>query len=445
MSNETIRPSSMEGIKRLAKSIKREQGIGHQHALDKAARRGGFQNFRHADNVLRAQGSPTKRPPAGHPVLITMYWKDRQTDVRGRETLTIRLSVPWADLIAPAQFQNHRAFVNFRVEGPDHLARSALTSSQSQARRLACATARALQFMDATRLRPSKSYRKAYPGGSSTNAMPGHDHHSVWYDSESKRYLFADEPYEKAEESKTAERVEWARRHGYVIVKPEWPGMYAPDGGSRLYLIADAKKGIPLEPIVTALNRLPAPITEKTWNGESAPMLPYFLSPGTIANAEAEAAAKEQTKQTLRKASGQRNTTGYVWTFVGPQRRPNARMPTEVHGEVGHLLKSVLAVTHHRKGVYNRVDAIRSELDEWTQREYKPTELPDDQFFDLYYRDAPVLTFPRSLPAEERAHYADCLARVKTTLAKHYPDCAPLRAMLKRVDAAIASLQSWVS
>jgi len=32
--------------------------------------------------------------------------------------------------------------------------------------------------------------------------------------------------------------------------------------------------------------------------------------------------------------------------------------------EVGRLLKSVLVTTYHRKGVYNRVNAIRSELDE---------------------------------------------------------------------------------
>ena len=443
MSNEAIRPSSLEGIKRLAKSIRTEQGIKYLQALDEAARRGGFQNFRHANNTLPALGSPAKHSPVGHPVFITAYWKDRETGARGRETLTIGLSVPLGDLITAAQFQNNRAFVNFRAEGPDHLARSAMTSSQSQARRLVCTTARTLQFMDTTKLRPSKSYSRAYPGGRSINAVPGHDHHSIWYDRESKRYLFADEPYEKAAESKAVERTDWAKRHGFVIVKPVWAGMYNPDGGSRLYLIADAEKGIPLGPIVATLNSLPAPITEQTWNGESAPTLPYFVSPGSVAKSKVEVVTKERAKLAPRKSGGERNTEGYIWTFVGPQRRPKGQMPIEVHAELGGLQKSVLAATHHRKGVYNRVDAIRSELDEWIQREYKPTELQNDQFIDLYYRDAASPTFSRSLSNEERARHADSLAQVKAILGKYYPDCAPLRAMLKRADTAIASLHSW--
>lgn len=120
-------------------------------------------------------------------------------------------------------------------------------------------------------------------------------------------------------------------------------------------------------------------------------------------------------------------------------------MPIEAHAEVGRLLKSVLAVSYRRKGVYNRVDAIRSELDEWTQREYKRDELPDDKFFDLYYRDCPPPRDLRSLPAEERTRLVENLTQVKTTLAKHYPSCEPLRAMLKRADAAIVSLHTWAS
>ena len=443
MSNETICPSSLDGIKRLAKTIKHEQGIKHHQALEEAAKLGGFQNFRHANNILVANHSPVKQQES-HIVFITAYWKDRNTNTRGRETLTIRLSMPWGELIQPAQFQNHRAFINVRAEGPDHLARSDMSSSQSGARRLVCATARTLNFMDATKLRPSKSHSKAYPGGRLTNAVPGKDHHSVWYDRESKRYLFVDEPYEKAVESRVSERAEWAKRHGHMIQKPDWPGMYNPDGGSRLYLIADAKKGIPLEPIIAVLNMLPTPITEENWNGESAPMPPYFVSPGTIAKAE-ESTKKEKAKQAPRKSVGKNNTVGYIWTFVGPQRRPNARMPIETHAEVGRQLKSVLAVSYHRKGVYNRVDAVRSELDEWTQREYNHEELPNEQFFDLYYHGTEHAKYERSMPAEERGRHIESLTLVKIMLAKYYPDCTPLRAMLKRIDAAINSLQSWTS
>lgn len=439
MSREAIRPSSLDGIKRLAKSLKVERGIQHIRALDEAARLAGFQNFRHASKTLR-NGVKPEHSRSGYRTFITVYWKNREAGSSGRETLSIMLSQQWSDLITQPQLQNHRALIDFRPEGPDHLARHHLVQSQSQARRTTCAAARTLQFMDATKLRPSKSHSRAYPGGRSSNAIPGRDHYSVWYDRDTKRYLFADEPYEAAAESNAAERTAWAQRHGYVMAKPTWAGMYNPDGGSRLYLVADVKKGIPLEPIVAALDRLPAPVVEATWHGESAPTAPIFVSPGAVA----EARAKKLKQKQPRQANGQRNSVGYVQTFVGPQRRPKGKMPIDVHAEVGALLKSVLVDTYHRKGVYNRLNSVRSELDEWTQREYNHDELPNERFFELYYHESST-TFSRYLPVDERRRHIDSLERVKQILRSHYPDCPPLRSLVGKVDSAIKSMQTWTS
>jgi hypothetical protein len=436
MSNDSIRPSSLDGIKRLAKSLKRERGIPHLQALDEAARKGNFQNFRHARGVLLARGTPAAAP-AGHLTYVTVYWKDRKAGGDGRETLPVRLSVPWGELITPAQLPHHRAFVRFRGSAPDHLERDAMAETQSHARGLACAAARTLQFMDATKLRPSRSHSRAFPGGRSVNAVPERDHYSIWYDRATKRYLFVDEPYEKAVAAHAGERAAWAARHSQVIVQPNWPGMYNPDGGTRLYLISDAEQGVPLPPIATALDALPTPVVEASWNGESAPILPLFFSPGAptrpVTLPRVERAAKP---------GAPRNTLGYVQTFVGPQRRPKGRMPIEVHAEVGQLLKSVLAVSYHRDGVHKRVDAVRSELDEWTQREYTHAELPNEEFFDLYYH-GDHSTFQRSLSREEGERHVRSLEVAKQRLAEHYPDCAPLRSVLKKLDAAIASLQGW--
>lgn len=439
MSSEAIRPSTLDGIKRLAKSLKVERGIQHVRALDEAAKAAGFQNFRHASNVLRS-GAKQERPGGGHHLFLTAYWKEREGTRSGRETLSIWLSALWSELITPLQFRNHRGLRHFRAEGPDHLARERTNYSQSEARRAVCAAVRAFHFMEATRLRPSKSHSRIFPGGRSITTVPGCDHESLWYDGETKRYLLVDEPYEKSIEYRVEEREVWAREKGFVIVKPQWLGMYVPDQGSRLYLIADAKKGIPLQPIAAALDKLPPPFIEADWNGESAAMLPLFVSPGAIAAAEA---AKDRPKAQARPA-GARSTVGYVQTFVGPRRRPKGRMPIEAHVEVGRLLKSVLKGTFDRKGVYNRVDSIRSELDEWTQREYDHAELPNERFFDLYYRDSgsPVL---RPLTVAERDDYQVSLVKAKEILVKHYPDCPPLRSLLKKVDAAAKSLQNWAA
>lgn len=284
MSRKSTRPSTLDGIKRLATSLKAKQQIQHSQALDLAAQAAVFQNFAHAKRALQQAPGPIQRQ-TGHLLLLTAYWKDPKTSTSGRETLVIFLSSPWTDLITPALFKNHHALAHFRAESSDHLARGPLTSSQSEARRSVCAAARAFQFMDATKLRPSRSFSRAYPGGDSRNAVPGRDHYSIWYDRTTKRYLFADEPYENSIKDKLHEREAWAERHGYAIVKPEWSGMYAPDIGSRLYLIAHQTKGIPLMPIVAALDKLPKPMIEEHWNGESAAMMPYFVSPGSIAKA----------------------------------------------------------------------------------------------------------------------------------------------------------------
>ena len=437
MSSEAIRPTTLEGIKRLAKSLKVERRVQHVQALDVASQAAGFQNFRHASNALRTSPAP-EQEIRGYRFFLTAYWEQRESSASGRETLTIWLSSPWTNLITPLQLKNHPALAGFRKDGPDHFVHERQQNSQSHARNYVCAAARVFHFMDATKLRPSQGYSRGFPGGDFINAIPGHDHDSVWYDPKTRRYLFADEPYEGAAEGRKPEREAWAKRHGFVIVKPEWAGMYAPDLGSRLYLVTDKTKGIPLSTVAASLNMLPSPIVESTWNGESAPMKPFFVSPGTAA----KAAAVKDKPQAPHKLNGQRNSVEYVQTLVGPRRRPVGRMPIESHAEAGRLLKSVLVVAYNRKGVYKRINSIRCELDEWVQREYSDNELPSEQFNKLYYKETGA-TFSRSITESERKSHAESLAQVKKILGKHYPDCSPPRMLLKKVDAAVGSLTSW--
>ena len=37
------------------------------------------------------------------------------------------------------------------------------------------------------------------------------------------------------------------------------------------------------------------------------------------------------------------------------------------------------------------------------------------------------------------------LRALKQILTQHYPDCPPLRALMKKLDAAIGSMQTWAS
>lgn len=93
MSSEAIRPSTLDGIKRLAKSLKVERGIQHVRALDDAAQAAGFQNFRHASDALLTAASKAERPRPGYCTFLTAYWKDRDGEGGGRETFRLAVRV----------------------------------------------------------------------------------------------------------------------------------------------------------------------------------------------------------------------------------------------------------------------------------------------------------------------------------------------------------------
>ena len=118
---EAIRPSTLAGIKRLARSLKVERSIRHMPALDAAAQVAGYQNFRHASNTLRQRpGIPLFCTVC--PVFSTACRKDRAAGSTGRETLTAHAVLSMGDLMTASPFQSHRALDAFRAEGSDHLA-----------------------------------------------------------------------------------------------------------------------------------------------------------------------------------------------------------------------------------------------------------------------------------------------------------------------------------
>jgi hypothetical protein len=56
-------PSTLDGVKRLAKRIKKAEGIQHAHALDKAAQQAGYRNFAHARRQLALRAIPKPFQP----------------------------------------------------------------------------------------------------------------------------------------------------------------------------------------------------------------------------------------------------------------------------------------------------------------------------------------------------------------------------------------------
>lgn len=257
-----IEPSTLGGIKRLAKQIKRLEGITHTAALDVASQSAGYQNFNHARNTL------SNLKVSQYPVQIHAYWRDKETCEKGSETLTLLLPCDWREFLSPSEFSLIRELWHYSVMGNADLSRKTFLNSKNAARESLCAVARTLQFIEATRLRPSRGLVRAYPNSDKKHRVPGQDHISIWYDKQ-KRYLIASEPYHDRYAECGVERDNWLRTHQYTEVKLEWTGMYNPYGGTHLYLISGNEKGIPLDSLVPAVNKLPNPISVDDWEQPS--------------------------------------------------------------------------------------------------------------------------------------------------------------------------------
>ncbi|MES1973345.1 MAG: hypothetical protein V4472_12880 [Pseudomonadota bacterium] len=292
MSEKSVRPSTIDGIKSLAKSIKRDKGIKHSEALDCAAQAAGFSNFTHATREL---GDKPR-----HFLWITARWFDRATKERGQETLKVGFDRPYAELVSPSQARSDRYLGNVRADAPDHLVILSMSENVDLARRHVCEVARTLQFIDATGLKPSDA-RRPYPKGRFDNRVPNQDHASVWWDPVHRRHVLADEPYVRPEDPISEERLAWAKRYGWEIVKPAWGSIYWTDGGCWLFLMTDRAKGPSLKPLADALEKAPKPVAAKRWTGFSGAYHAAVDTPGTRAGAAAKEAAVAKVRKPARK------------------------------------------------------------------------------------------------------------------------------------------------
>ncbi|MBA8906463.1 DUF5623 domain-containing protein [Aminobacter ciceronei] len=433
MSFTTIRPSSIEGIKRLAKVISKRDDIRHSEALDQASQVSGFANYQHARRSIGDRAAEGEADQTF--VYVSCHWRDAKTHVSGQETIRVSLSKSLDELIKPIQYRYARNLGRYRRVASDHVVDEFRPDGASGALARVCAAARTLQFMDITGLRPSKAL--VAPRGGYRNRLPGNDHGSSWYDPIAKQHVAADEPYLGRALSMAGERQAWAHENNWSLVKPKWKGMYLPEGGCELFLMADNTSGYSLDPIVAALSKAPAPAEPEYCDRVAVEATGFFLSPGEKRDA-AQKAAKPATRKVTGVSRGPTNSIEFQLLLGGRRRRPKAIMPVEDHAQVGRLLKEALAAIGRRAVAYKRVNAVRSELDDWVQCEHDRKAMSDEVFFGLYYRD---LGGPGHRTVADESGGQESLRQAKAILASRYPDCAPLRALFKKIDFAIAALK----
>lgn len=435
MNGNDIRPTTIVGIKRLANAIRKSEGVRHWSALDTASRRAGFANFRNAQAILGTDRA--LHPGAKHTVLLTAYWRNPRGIEEGRETLELSLTQPWSAVITPREVRWSRALDKFRGKAADHLVSRTLYREERIARQALCAAARELQFMDATGLRPAAGRRLLRPR--LTEELPGADHTTNWVNVECGIDVIVDEPYPGAmNPQRLAQRAAWAAKHGFYIEEVTWPGMYAPDVGSVMFIALHETSVSHLGDIRAAIEAIPEPVIAERWSGVSGPFRPAFRSPQEL---QAGYRAIAPIDPFLCRNTEATRIIGYGLDRT--RRRPNGRMPIATHEEIGAILKTVIGRCGNRDGVRTRVDRVRSMLDTWLQHEDTAAELDNERFFDVYYHGTLPMPIGKTLPVAEREQLLNDLERVRDQLVRHYPNCAPLRAVLKYLDAALKSIHNW--
>lgn len=426
MLNHSIQPSTESGIKRYARQIKKSTGITHTEALNIAAQKAGFQNYKHAKNNL--QGLTTNNQ--SYQLFLSAYWYDRKNYKSGREVLEIKLTTPLLEIATKGEFLSANTLMRFRLALDDHFVCDDVSYGQSEARSLISKAVRVLRFMEATGLKPSKDYNAAYPDRDRENRLPNADHSTDWYDPETGQFILIDEPYLPA--VVTGNRADWAETHNWYLQASKWAGMYAP-GESSMFVATDASTGYDFKGLMAKVDGIVSGVTEETWQGLSSKGFDPFLSPLTVTEYDQKRAV---AKGTIYRTSSSKTMPMKTWDDPSNERRPNAVMSVEDHQYAARLIKAVEQSTEKPIAVNARLSTIKSKLEDWFFSEHDSAVTDKCDLF--YYGDIDT-NDPLALRASSTKGVNGLLQELKDTLQKAYVDCEPLRKMIRKLDTSMKS------
>lgn len=426
MLNEDIQPSTIGGIKRRAKQLKKANGVPHYEALDIAARIASFENFAHARNQLQNSNVIN----SGNQLFFTVYWYDRKSDKykTGREVLEIELSMPLLEIATKSELKKSNGLSWFRLASPDHFVNDHVCQSQKAARNKICKAVRELRFIEATGLKPSRDYKAAYPNRDHNNRLPKTDHSTDWYDPNTGQFILIDEPY--LAPVVDGERAAWAKKHNWHLQTSKWPGMYYPDH-SNMFVSTDASTGYDFKGLMAKIDSIPNPVTAENWTGISSKGHDTFFSPLSVSQQDKKRAV---AKGTIYRLSSSKTLPMRNWDAPDNERRPNAVMPVESHLIAARLIKAVEQSAAKPWAVNTRLSSIKSKLEDWFFSEHE-RNVTDK--FDLFYYGSIDEKDPFVLQAHSSKGVVSLLQRLKDMLQDSYVDCDPLRRMIGKLDTSI--------
>ncbi len=424
MLNLHVQPSTIGGIKRLAKQLKKADSIPHHEALDIAARSASFENFAHARNKL--QNSNVIK--SGYQLFFTVYWYDRKEYKAGREVLEVELSMPLLEIATKSELKSSNGLGWFRLASPDHFVSDHVNHSQEEARKQICKAVRVLRFIEATGLKPSRDYEAAYPKRDHNNKLPKTDHSTYWYAPDTGQFVLIDEPY--LDPVVDGERAAWAKKHNWHLQASKWHGMYCPSM-SNLFVATDASTGYNFKNLMAKINNLPNSITEGNWVGISTKGHDTFFSPLSVTLQDKKRAV---AKGTIYREASSKTLPMRSWDAPRNERRPNAVMSIESHQLAAELIKAAQQSKAKPFAVDMQLSDIKSKLEDWFFAEYDKSVT--DNFGLFYYENTDKNDLFVSC-ADSSKGVIDLLQELKAMLLGAYIDCEPLRKIIRKLDLSI--------
>lgn len=412
MSQAYTPPNTLPGISRLAKSLSRERGIKHTHALDAAAKIAGYENYLHAKRQLAIAVSSTDT----HPLYLTVYWRDVESRAHaGRCTASVLMPAEHLELLGALKVRGYMLLGGFELESADHLQARLDADSEAQARDMADAAIRELLFCVATGLKRARKIadrrRTEF-----IQSLPGKDHTSIWVEPGTGSWIAIDEPYSDRVSASVLGREAWLQTYGLWSSAPAWEGLYRP-GRTAPYLISPDQELLSrtIQAVEQMENSVPI-----DWETLSGSYHSYFHSPQRIASGKAY---RPRPQPSYAKRAGALPYGGYPG--VASQWRPAAPMPIAQHKALGVILKG-LAWSDLPDRSHEAIQSALSRLDDWANYEHR--DVPSHELDALYMVGERAAL---NSPSEQLT----AIAAARTVIRNGYNDCRPRRVMLELLDS----------
>lgn len=252
--------------------------LSQNAALDMIAKQHGYQNWRHFTNSI------PQITPQRFFVTLSWSWIDPVTKQWFNESLDVPLSRPLKELL-PKQADVYKLLGDWSIHYEDSLISKSVylalprEKPQNIVRGVLNKNARLISFASATGLIKSKAWSKPMHGFSKhlgTRNPNGFDHTKIWRDQDGK-YLITTEPYLPRLESELPKLQLQSQEAGYEVEVADWLGMHNPDlshpsRGTRLILLSQQGKGVPLVDLLPKLNQLRNDFLPSTWLGKTTPI-----------------------------------------------------------------------------------------------------------------------------------------------------------------------------